>query len=347
MQVRLNGGVVDDSRLVVPTFFGQPTTAQLASLPTLESLGGAPPRRLAAFGFGNANITSFEPEGNSVYDGAAVSLTRRLSRGLAFTSAYTWSKAIDNATNELFSSTVNPRRAQDAFDLRGERGLSAVDVPHRFVASFNYDIPWFNKSDNALARKVLGGWQLNGVFQAQSGQPVTPQSNLDSNGNRDVAGDRTIVNLTGVRGTGSAVVALDRTGAQVELGDPTTVAYLAVNPNAQYIQAGPFARANAGRNTLRSHGFNRTDIVFVKNTPLWSERFNLQLAAEVYNLFNQRIRTIGDFGNPVFKNQNFNDNAGVGPGTPSFAVVDSPFFNNYSTGTFSGRTVQLRAKFIF
>ncbi len=153
VQVRLNGGLVDNSRLVMPTFLAQSNSCRL----WLDGLRWAVwdsttvfPSRLEPYGFVGA-VTSFEPEGNSVYDGGSVSLTRRLTNGLALTAAYTFSKAIDNATNELFSSTVNPRRAQDGFDLSQERSLSAIDVPHRFAASFNYDLPFARRSNNGLA----------------------------------------------------------------------------------------------------------------------------------------------------------------------------------------------------
>lgn len=347
IQLRLTGGRVDYNRLVVPTFLTPPTTTQLAGLPTIAQLGVSKlfPRQLGEFGF-QSNITFFEPSGNSQYDAGSVSLTRRFSRGLAMTAAYTFSKAIDDATNELNSSTVNPRRPEDFFDLN-ERGLSAIDVPHRFVTSFNYELPFFRTSGNGFLRHVLGGYSLNGIFQAQSGQVITPQSGIDSNRNRDAAGDRTIVNPNGVPGTGSGVIALNRSGQEVELGDDATVAYVALNANAQYIQAGFGARTNAGRNTLRTNGFNRTDMVIMKNFRFGEERYNLQVGAEVFNIFNQRIRTIGDFGSPNFSAQNFDDTAGIGPRTPAFANVASANFNDYSIGNFSGRTVQLRAKFIF
>jgi outer membrane receptor protein involved in Fe transport len=364
VQVRLNGGVVDNSRLVIPTFLSNPTAAQLAGRPTLGEAGldVAFPRRLGAAGFAGS-VTSFEPEGNSVYDGASVSLTRRFAKRLAFTAAYTWSKAIDNATNELFSSTVNPRRAQNVLDLSDERSLSAVDVPHRFVASLNYETPTFRKH-NGFVRAVLGGWQVSGIFQTQSGQLITPQSGIDSNRDRDAAGDRTILNLNGVPGTGSGVFPVDINGNRLTVtesgvtrfvdaseGDARTVAYVALNPNAQYIQAGLGARANAGRNTLRTNDWNRTDAVFLKNFRFGGEnRYTFQFGAEIGNLFNQRIRTIGDYGSPFFVNQNdFNGTNQFGIGAVSFAFPDvtSPNFNDYSVGNFSGRTIQLRAKFVF
>lgn len=359
IQTRLNGGVINNNNLIIPTFFNTPSASQLAGLPTLGSVGLNQdfdaegnvvadrrfPRRLGEFGFLGA-VTAFDPAGNSQYDGGSVSLTRRFSRGLAATAAYTFSKAIDDATNELFSSTLNPRRPQDFFS-RNERGLSAIDVPHRLAVSFNYDLPIFRNSENGFLRNVLGGYQLNGIFQTQSGQVITPQSGIDSNRNRDAAGDRTVINPNGAEGTGSAIIALNSAGAEVPLGDASTVAYVAANPNAQYVQAGYGARANAGRNTLRTNGFNRTDMVVLKNFRFGEERYNVQVGAEVFNIFNQRIRTIGDFGSPNFSAQNFDATAGIGVTTPAFANVTSANFNDYSIGNFSGRTVQVRAKLIF
>ncbi|MEJ7713552.1 MAG: hypothetical protein WKF84_27830 [Pyrinomonadaceae bacterium] len=364
VQVRRNGGLIDYSKLVIPTFTSNPTAAELAGRPTLSDLG-LDTNRLFPDALGNGftgSVTAFEPSGNSVYDAGSVSLTRRFTNRLAFTSAYTWSKAIDNATNELFSSTINPRRPQDGFNTGDERPPSAIDIPHRFVASFNYDVPIFRNS-NAFVRGVLGGWQLNGVFQTQSGQLITPQSGIDSNRNNDAAGDRTIINLNGQAGAGTGVYPVDNNGARLTImedgasrfvdaseGDPRTVAYVALNPNARYIQAGLGARANAGRNTLRTNGWNRSDAVFLKSFRFGEERYALQVGAEIGNLFNQRIRTIGDYGSPFFVNQNDSNGTnqfGIGAVSFAFPDVTSPNFNDYSVGNFSGRTMQLRAKFTF
>jgi hypothetical protein len=145
-------------------------------------------------------------------------------------------------------------------------------------------------------------------------------------------------------------MAIDAAGQEVTLGDAATVAYVAIDPTAQYIQAGYGARANAGRNTLRSNSWNRTDMVFLKNLRFGEERYTVQLGAEVGNVFNQRVKTIGDYGSPFFANQN--DSAGtgqfgIGSYSPAFPIVDSGNFNDYSIGNFSGRNIQLRLKFIF
>lgn len=336
VQLRRNGGTTNRAALTIPTFFSTPSAAQLAGLPTLGSIRARPDVTvfpLDAFTapteqFGGF-VTAFEPVGNSNYDSGAISLTRRFRAGLAFTTAYTFSKTISDTDNELFTSRVNPRRSEDIFNLRRERSLSTFDIPHRFVFAANYEPTFFNDKGTFL-KKVLGGFVIAPIFQTQSGQPITPLAGTDSNLDFDAAGDRTILNQAGVAGTGSSVRAVNAAGATVRLGSSSTVAYVANNPNAQYIQTGPGASSTAGRNTLRSNGFNRTDLTILKKI-FFGETTHIQFGAEIFNLWNQRIRTI----------------SGVGASSAAFANSGSPFFNNYSIGNFSGRTVQLRAKFEF
>jgi hypothetical protein len=352
IQLGANFAFTPASALTVPTFFSQPTAAQLAGLPTLATVLARPgvfARPYTAQGF-NGVITIFRPIGNSQYDSGSISVTRRFNQGFAFTSAYTWSKAIDDSTNELFSSVVNPRRPQDFGDIRNERGLSSLDIPHRFVFAGNYEIPFFKNSESGFLREVIGGWVLAPLFSAQSGQPITPLSGTDSNLNLDSAGDRTILNLNGTPGTGSRVVAINAQGQFLtSTGVVTTdinaagigtgaaisaaaVAYFVVNPNAQFIQAGPGARATTGRNTLRARGYNRTDLTVLKNFMFGEDRnYNFQIGAEFFNLFNQRIRDVST----------------VGPTNTGFNNVTSSTFNSYSLGVVSGRTIQVRAKFTF
>lgn len=337
VQLRLNAGTVDESNLVIPTFFETPTAQQLAGLPTLGQIKSRPgmnTRRLAAYGF-SQDVTSYQFAGNSQYDGASVSLTRNYTRGLGFTAAYTWSKTIDDATNVLNSSVPNPRRPQDFYNIRGDRGLSALDIPHRFVASVIYELPFFNGRDAHWLHTFFGGWQVGTIFQAQSGQPITPLSGKDANLNLDSAADRTIINVGGIEGTSSGVRPINAAGQTVSFGNSATVAYVVKNPSAQYIQAGQGALANAGRNTLRTHGFNRTDASLLKNFRFGDDRLNLQFGVEAFNLFNQRIHTLATLPD---QNADF---------ATLFSTAGSANFNDYGLGNSTGRTFQLRAKLIF
>ena len=187
VQIQLNGGVVIDSALVIPTLLSTPTPGQLAGLPSIGAILAANPTigtgNLEQFGFDGA-VTAFPSIGRSWYDGVSASLNRRFTQNFSFTAAYTFSKTLDDSTNELNTSALNPRRPENAgnrFDSKGlslknEKGLSALDIPHRFVTSFNVDIPFFNNSENRFLKAVLGGFQVNGIFQIQAGQPITVRS---------------------------------------------------------------------------------------------------------------------------------------------------------------------------
>ena len=336
VQLRLNAGIVNESNLVIPTFFSTPVASDLTTLPTLgqiKSLPGMNTRRLAAYGFSQA-LTSYQFAGNSQYDGASVSLTRRYNKGLAMTAAYTWSKTIDDSTNELNSSAPNPRRPQDFYNIKADRALSALDVPHRFAGSVTYNLPFFKRNQNRVIEHALGGWQLNAILEAQSGQPITPQSGKDANLNFDSISDRTIVNQNGIQGTASGVRPVNALGQTVAFGNASTVGYVVLNPNAQYVLAGPGAHANAGRNTLRTRGFNQTNASLLKSFHL-ADRYTFEVGAEASNLFNQRIRNLASLGDQTAAS------------AVLFSTAGSPKFNDYSLGNAAGRSIQMRAKFIF
>jgi hypothetical protein len=357
VQVQTNSRPVVDAMMVVPTLFSVPTAATLGALPTIGTLAAGNPilngatqaaRQLPQF----AGVLTSDPNiGKSKYDGVSVSLNRRFARHFALTAAYTYSRTYDNSFNELFTSSLNPRRSQDAgeffqpqgLDLSHDYSRSIADIPHRFVTSWIYEVPF--KSKNSFANAVIGGWEISGIFQTQSGQLVDIQSGIDSNRNGDNAGDRVLINPTGNFNAGSGVVGLTLVNGavtQVAVGSaPNTNvrAYLATNPNAYWVQAGYFAAgiANGGaglapRNAYRTRGWNNTDMNFIKNTRFGKEgRYNFLIGAEAHNVFNQREINI----------------AGIGSGARSFTEPFTAQFLNYSFGVYGGRTMTMRAKFIF
>src|SRR6185436_16265625 len=100
----------------VPAFIPAPVT-------TLASFNAWNPDILASHGF-LGNFTEFDPVGQSIYHAGAVDVVRRLWHGLSLQGNFTFGKTIDNATNEVFTSRVNPRRPQDFFNMADERGRS-------------------------------------------------------------------------------------------------------------------------------------------------------------------------------------------------------------------------------
>ena len=325
VQKRLNSGSAFDPRspgggiTPLPTYFSEtdvPTTV-VAPASTLQDFDNFDPAVLSGHGF-LGSVTTFPPSGSSTYHAVSTDFQRRFTRGLYFRTNYTFSKNIDNATNELFSSFVNPRRSQDGYNFPGERGRSALDITHKFAITWVYELPNVSTS-NGLVRVLAHGWQWNGSYLVESGQPVTPLSGVDSNVNGDTAGDRTIINPAGVGLTGTAVNFVCNAGpggATSVVSDPLTcgsgndanvIGYVAIDPTARFVQAGVGARANAGRNTVNTPGLNIWNMGLFKTTKL-TERFSLQFRAETYNTFNHRNFSIGLPSNNGALDQNTNTN---------------------------------------
>jgi len=118
------------------------------------------------------------------------------------------------------------------------------------------------------------------------------------------------------------------------------VAYLATNPNAQYITAGQGALANAGRNTLQTRPISNLDVTAAKRFSL-TERMQLEFQAQFLNVLNHPQFTPG-FANRV-DSIGFTGSAATNYLTPSNAVFNQPeraFPSN-------SRTLQLALKFTF
>jgi len=239
-------------------------------------------------------MTAFPPIGSSSYHAGSVDLNRRFARGLMLRANYTWAHNIDDATNELFSSVVNPRRPLDWMNLALDRANSALDVRHKFALSWIYEFPNM-ATDSGFLKTLIHGWQWNGTYIAQSGQPLSLLANADSNANADGAADRAILNPGGTANLGTAVnyVCAGPGGAtSVASFDPGCVGgngnvagYVAKNPNARYVQAELGANPTLGRNSFVSPGINIWNMGMFKNTKL-TERATLQFRADAFNVFN-------------------------------------------------------------
>lgn len=323
-QTWLNRNAVVNPDLYLPTFLQQPSQSALNSLSTtltqLKALA-AQNNPMAPYGFTNI-ITAYEPLGNSIYNGLAIQMNKRFSRHLMFQAAYTWSHLRDDSTAEMNTTALTPRRPQDFNDLGAEWADSALDRRHRATAMWIYETPWFTHAQNRLLRAALGGYELSGSYIVESPEMVTPQSGFDANLNSDTQTDRTIVNPNGVPGTGSDVTALKNSSG-------ATVAYLAKNPDAQYITARSGALANAGRNTLATPRINNWDVTFAKNFAI-RERISLQFRADFFNLFNHPQYTPGMLDNisPVNRSSTALPDSYLFPGNPLFAQWNQVFSSN-------------------
>ena len=228
--------------------------------------GPVPPRRLfPSF----ATIEILSAFAHSTYHSLQTKVERRFQSGFSLLSSYTWSHAIDNSTDvESVGTSIGVIFPQDPFNTNAEKATSEFDIKHRFVTSFVYDLP-FARADGWLggskfARAVFGGFEISGIFVAQTGQPVNPL----------VAGNP--ANTTGpVRPDRLSDGRLARDERNVDRWfDPAAFAVPA-----------PFTYGNSGRNVLRGPGLVNLDFLIARNFHL-KDTMRLELRGEFFNLTN-------------------------------------------------------------
>ncbi len=250
---------------------------------------------------------------NSTYNSLQTRITRRYSHGVEIQAAYTWSHAIDDASDPLAATSGGRTYPRNSLNLRQERGNSGFDVRHRLVVNYIAELP-FGRNRRFLHSGVLatalGGWQLSGITTFQTGSP------FDIFGNRDN------------QHTGYS--------NRVDLvGDPS------IPPNVPRTQTGPpisafalppfgFNRApTLARNVFYGPDYFNTDLSLIKDTS-FTERVRAQLRIETFNLFNR----------PQFTTPG---NLLQDPGT--FGISTSTITR--PDGTTSNRQIQLALKLIF
>jgi hypothetical protein len=244
------------------------------------------------------NINQVNSVGNSNYNALWVTATKHFSHGFEFLGSYTYSKSLDY--NSL--STAESLVIQNAYNPRGDYGPSEFDARHRFVLSGFYELPF-------KGNRLVSGWQLGIVTQAQSGNPLTPS-------------------LTIGPGPGiSLVVRPDVTGPMSTTGDP---AQWFANKAVFVSPCVPGAchPGNLGRDAITGPNFLNTDFSVTKNTTI-TERLNVQFRTELFDVFNHP-----NFGNPVLTTT-----------SSSFGRITG---TRFPTGDFgSSRQIQFALKFLF
>jgi hypothetical protein len=202
-------------------------------------------------------------DGWSIYYAGTLRLEKRLSSGLILNANYTWSKAMDDASDVggTFSETNTP---QDVRNVRAEKALSSFDHRHRFVYSFSYAIP-SGSPRNGIAGKLAQGWTVAGLGSAQSGAPFTINIPTDN------------ANI----GTGPA--------QRPDLvGDPNRNAPHTAQQwfnTSVFRTPQQFTFGNAGRNVVFADNEISIDASVMKDTSI-KERTRIQIRAEMFNILN-------------------------------------------------------------
>jgi hypothetical protein len=138
---------------------------------TIQANPGINPDALRPYR-GYSTIIEAQNTGGAFYHSMQANLKRRLSNGLLFGVAYTWSKSLDYGSS-------NGTNIVNAFDNSVMYGPSDFDTRHVLVGNFVWYIPYGTHASNAFVRTTLGNWQFSGTLQGQSGRPQTVSQNND------------------------------------------------------------------------------------------------------------------------------------------------------------------------
>jgi hypothetical protein len=219
----------------------------------------------------NPDLTTFryrDSGESSNYNSWQTSLRKRFSLGFTANLNYTWARLMSYTGD---ADLLLPSTVQDVDNVRADYGPANLDVRHRMVVDFLYELPFARLSAASNSRAgalLLRGWQINGIMTSQSGSPL---------------------NLSDPTGLGSSRP--DYVGSEVYTGTG--------RENLQYINRAAFANVpihpvsrlpirpgNVGRNALYGPGWFDLGATLAKSLE-FTESMRLQLRVEMFNALNQ------------------------------------------------------------
>ena len=232
-------------------------------------------------------INQEESTANSVYHSLQTSLRVSSWHGLTSMANFVWSHSIDSAS-DLEDFIPNAAQPNNSLAPGLERGNSNFDIRRRFTWNFAYQIPTFSNEH----KRLTGGWGLDGVVSLQDGQPFQLNYNFESDFSGAGEGfDRPDV-VGAVRYGHAPNNFLDLSAFQV----PCTFGFNPTATDDSNCFPGTRHFGNMSRNSLRGPSFKEFNFSVSKNTPI-TERVNLEIRAEFFNLFNHP-----NFANPELPN---------------------------------------------
>jgi hypothetical protein len=247
---------------------------QTFTLPNGKQVFGTRNALGPSFGYGNSYTANIS---NSNYNSFQISVERKAS-DITFLAAYTYSKAIDNAS--AFNDWVNFTN----FGL--SRALSSYDLRHNFVVSYDWALP-LARAFSRAPKRLVDGWSMVGITRVTTGFPITlNEGGLD-------------ISLVGSSNIDVPdVVGPVRTQDAHKAGPNGANTYFF--PDAFAAQA-PGTFGNANRRFFHGPGIFNTDFALLKSTPI-KESIAIEFRAEFFNIFNhtQFQNPSGDFSSNTF-----------------------------------------------
>ena len=219
----------------------------------------------------------------SHYNALQVKVTRNFSHGFTFLGSYAYAHALGICGATGYNNSCSP---QNPNDIMGSYGNTPYDEPQILTLSGVYDLPFghgmhFLPSANRVTNTLLGGWELSGIFHANSGPPMSIGIPSD------------IANV-GPRSNSERPNYLGGTQYSTTPLPGTLTGFL--NPTAFAIQP-LYTFGNLGWDTAFQPAFVNLDTGLFKNFTFDSEKYRLQFRSEYFNLLNNH--TFGCFGTTV------------------------------------------------
>jgi hypothetical protein len=270
--------------------------------------------------FGAASITEEnETNGQSYFESGMVHIEQRAKHGLTLTGNYEFAKMIEADT------LLNPQ------DVKPERRVSPNDHKQHFVVAGTYALPFgrgkmFPLGNSKKADLFAGGWVLNGIFQFQTGSPITFSGDIPFQPGMGVANIK-----SSPRDVSTTVPALTNPSSVFVTGSGTSCTVSASQPcdgtvffNGQYSNHYRTLPTTIG--SVRQDGFNNLDASMLKD-------FHIARDGKVYAQF--RFETFNTLNRPIFGTPNLT------PTSASFGYITSVFSSS------SPRQVQWGVRLVF
>jgi hypothetical protein len=212
------------------------------------------------------NLEEFFAADTSDYESLQASYVQQMKFGLALLANYTWGKSLDTQSNDTVSTTL-----LSYIPLAGERGPSSFDQRNSANIALDWNLPRLKKGESVL-RAMVNGWGVDSIFQAHSGNPLTP----------------TFTRI--VLPEGATTLRPDLTpGVPVYLYNPKYFGGRIFNSaafNVNFLSNSSRLQGNEARGQFTDRGFDELDFTIRRDFRLTS-RASLQYRCEVYNLPNQ------------------------------------------------------------
>lgn len=238
---------------------------------------------------------SFANGDRSMYNGLQASVTKN-ARSFGIQAVYAWGKVLSYGDADLLQQLP----PQDDNNLKAEYGPSPYDLRNRFVANARYEFPiarWAHWS-NGFAHRVADGWQISGVFSAQSGSAINIVNTTTSLRPADrpdrQPGPAYLTNYRRVNALGAHQYLNNCIGsATLPTVTPTTspCSLNPVTPGFSLVATGADSQQIRGGDLMRyglvGPPYQDLDASFAKTTAI-TERVNFQLRLDAFDVLNHQ-----------------------------------------------------------